>query len=306
MTQSQPITPLNHLLVNIDRSYGARALGYDFLDALKASLEVYQHADDHGKIKKVLNELTVDVYNCRPRIALILRYSRLICKFVSENKTSTGPDVIEYIDSLIQETQQVSDELVKNSLKLIRKNSSILIHTHSNTVNRILEYCVDQKKTPKIIVAAQEEKKTFDLIRKIKKLGLEFSVVPEYVLAHIADDISFALFGALTYNCHDECVMSPGSAAIIAELHHLEIPCYIAMATDKFSLWKDLKKHHTLKRVNMRAMKKEKFEYEKLTFSHDRVPLNWIDGLITEKGICSAKKVRSMFKKRMECKMVDE
>lgn len=304
MTQSEPISPLNHLLVNIDRSYGARALGYDFLNALKESLTVYQHADDYGKIKKVLKELTVSVYNCRPRIALILRYSRLICKYVSENKKATTQDIIAYIDTLIDGTQEMSEELVKNSLKLIKKNSNILIHTHSNTVNRILKYCVEQKKSPKIIVAAQEEIKTLALIRKIKKLGLKFSVVPEYVLAHMADEISFALFGALTYNCHDECVMSPGSAAVIAELHHLEIPCYIAMATDKFSLWKDLKKHHTLKKVAMHPMKQEKYHYEKLTFSHDRVPLNWVDGLITEKGICTPTKVRTIFKKRMECGMV--
>lgn len=291
-----PVTPLNNLFVKIDRSYGARTLGYDFLNALKQTLLGYRYNADSRKVKKCLQELSKAVYDSRPRIALILRYEKLIADFLQHKKSFQMGEIIDYIDQLIDETRVKTQEVVKHGASLIKKSSTILLHSRSNTVFKILNHAIAKGIMPKkVIIAAQEEQKTSALVRKIKELGVPFFVVPEYVISHIEQDIDFALFGALTYNFHHELVMSPGSAAVIAELHHMKIPCYVAMETDKFSLWKDQKKHHTLKSVHMHTTKDEYMCYEKLTFSHDRVPLNWITGLVTERGVCPPAKTKKIY-----------
>lgn len=291
-----PVTPLNNLFITIDRSYGARTLGYDFLSALKQTLKAFEFNDDPKKVRRALEELSQAVYDSRPRIALILRYEREVLDFVQTKKDFELMDIIKFIENLEDQMRVRSNTLIDHGTELIKKNSTILLHSSSHTVFKILASAIEKGGIPeKIIIAGQDEQKTNALIKKVKQLNVPFFVVPEFVVSHIEREIDFALFGALTFNCHDEFVMSPGSNAVISELNNLKVPCYIAMETDKFSLWKDQKKHHTLKSIHMHTTKDQNICYEKLIFSHDRVPLNWITGIVTEHGLSTPAKIKKMY-----------
>src|SRR5690606_25673026 len=177
----------------------------------------------------------------------------------------------------------------------------------SHSVQNILKHLFHEKKQRfSILLVEQDLEKTGDNIAFLHASGIPFRVVPAYMVSHLEESIDMAFFGAVTFQEGGVFVMDPGSKSIISHLKIEHKPIYLFLTTSKFSLWpvKDFKKeiytqsdkrsHHSLKEV----------EFQRIKFSHDRVGVELIDFVVTEKDIFTAhqaqKKFDTLLKARME------
>lgn len=143
---------------------------------------------------------------------------------------------------------------------------------------RTSEYSVK----PRIIVAGQEKEKSERIIQALHKNSFEFFVVSEFSISHVLDQIDLALFGGLTLNSEGALVLGPGSASLIAQLRAHNIPSYVYLPTNKFSLWQE-PRETAFKEIRSKQL--GEIEYNKHVFSHDTLPSEHVTGIITEKGV---------------------
>jgi translation initiation factor 2B subunit (eIF-2B alpha/beta/delta family) len=115
------------------------------------------------------------------------------------------------------------------------------------------------------------------------------------MLSHIHDQIDMVFFGALTLKDTMNFVMNPGALSIITEFHLEKIPIYMFMGTDKFSLWKSKKRGEIFIHKHKRTHIHKPIEYERIKYSHDRVPAKLFKKIVTNEGVLTPLKLKKVF-----------
>jgi len=232
------------------------------------------------------------------------KYAILIDAFCKILKFAKGADETNFIETLSKEIANISAGYQIDRLKMIQvaqeiktNNKNILIYGHSHSVHSILKKMKDDGRKISIIVAEQDLGKTADNIAFLHKENIDYKVVPAYMISHIEESIDMIFFGAVTMQSDGNFVMDPGSKSIISELYLEKKPVYVFLTTSKFSLWSTSessksvyakphkRRHHALTHI----------EYERLKFSHDRIPTDLFTSIITEYGVLSPKETKDLF-----------
>lgn len=287
----------NSQLLHLDKINGSRTLAIDFIKALLYTLDTYE--GDTAK-DKIIAEL-MDLYNlllaCRPRMAMIVADLQ---RFIVYLKNAERQDLDAYKELLrgfLAEIDTQLDSIASGTMSLFSTEKTLLLHSFSHTIQRILTEAVKENRVPKIYVAAQDHAKTAQVIRGLQDLQLAFSVVSEYAVSHILDDLDVALFGCLSLTSKQEIIMGPGSGSLISQLNHAKVATYAILSTNKFSFWEEswetTHKEFRSKQVNGRG-------YEKQVYSHDIVPFSLITGIITENGVLNTEEALNLFKTLQE------
>lgn len=295
---------LGDIFRTIEADLGTTGLLNLVLEVIVKAAKDFRGKQVDGFLKQ-LRELFILIKNTRPRIGIVIYYLFEIWDEIDKRRKSiTNMEelvvMLEDISNLLlKESESDICSLIENGVKCIKDNDSILIHSHSKTVLRIIEKAFKQKKKFRIILAEQEEEKTHDIINFLHMHGISFQVVPEFMLSHIENEVTKVFLGAITLNKNYNFVADSGTRAVVSEFHHEHIPLYNFLVTKKFSLWEDPVKHHTYKVVQKKIEKHSKniLEYEKIKFSHDRVPLDSFDYVVTEKGVFSPKEIEGLYEK---------
>ena len=188
--------------------------------------------------------------------------------------------------------------LIKNSKKLNLEGKTILIHDHSHTVQDVIIHNKKLGKNFKVIIAEQDYDKTHGNIERLHNAGISFQVVPSYMLSHIHKNVDILFFGALTLKDSMHFVMDPGTHSIISEFHVENIPAYMFIETGKFSLWKSKKRSEIFIHKHQRKHHSKPIEYERIKYSHDRVPVKLFKKIITDEGVLNPAQLKLLFEKR--------
>src|SRR3989338_1228727 len=256
--------------------------------------------------------LVLLVKTTKPRIGIIIFHFCQIWDEIQYHRDSiqTLPQlkrvIQRTIDLLTKEAEKDNKKLIINGGACINDNDSILIHSHSRTVLKIVEKAYRHKKKIRIVLAEQEEEKTQDMIHFFQEREIPFIVVPEYMLSHIESEVNKVFLGGITFTNQYSFVTDAGTNSVISEFHHVKIPIYMFMTTKKFSFWEVDTKQQTYK-VTQKKLEKhpEKFvTYERIKFSHDRIPVDLLDYVVTENGVYTPEKIKKVFDK--EYKMRSE
>lgn len=252
-------------------------------------------------------EVMLLIKSTKPRIGIIITY---FCDLWDEleterEKIKTVEQTYAILDKKIANIKKGNKDdlkkIIKTSLTCIEENDTILIHSHSHTVLRVIENAWQKKKKFRVILAEQEEEKTKDIIRFLQNLEIPFFVVPEFMLSHIEHEVTKVFLGALTFSTENTFVTDAGTNSVVAEFHHAKVPIYLFISTKKFSLWRIESKNHTYKIIKKNCCEmgkhgKNSINYETIKFSHDRLPVDLVDQIITEEGSYTAKTILKAFK----------
>lgn len=274
---------LNSQLLEIDKTIGSQALATDVQESLKKTFEAFT---GDRSTENVLSEL-LDLYNtlldCQPRMPnVILPIQKLIVSIHDDPKIELK-DLQEALSAIEEDREERFQRIIENTAKLIGDdNKTILLHSYSRKITRILSALKGKGAEFKVIVAMQEPEKSDKLVQVLHDAGITFTAVSEYSIAHVIPEVDLALFGALTLNTNGRIVMGPGSSSIISNLENSRVPNYILMTASKFNLWEqDTPPAY----VEVRKKRAGAIRYDKKVFSHDILPVEFITGFITEEGV---------------------
>jgi translation initiation factor eIF-2B subunit alpha len=306
MTEAK-LDQLSVVFRNIEAEIGATAM-------VRMALKIIVEAAKNFEAKSVddfleqFREMVCMIKQTKPRIALMIYY---ICELWDrlmefEGGLKSVEEIIgileNNVDLLIKETEVDGRKLVESGVSCIDDSDTILVHSHSKVVLKTINEAWQAGKQFRVVVAEQNEEKTMDIITFLQENKVPFTVVPEYMLSHVEKEVTKLFLGCITFTDDYEFVTDAGTSSVVSEFHHADIPVYMFVSTKKFSLWKGTIKHHTHKMVQKKVhtSAKEILTYERIKFSHDRVPMRLVDKVVTEDGVGSPEKVKNLYDQRFE------
>jgi translation initiation factor 2B subunit (eIF-2B alpha/beta/delta family) len=297
MTHHTNAEALSSLFLETERLIGSRDTCFLAMNSLKESIDSFKGTQN--ELHHEIRSLTKAVTEMSPRIALLIvmmftildqyETDRVQCTSLSQEKEL----LFACIDAVVEKRKKSVEKLLRYSEEIVSDGDTILLHDLSHTVFDILVHAQRQHKKFDVFIAAQEEKQTNIIVQFLHEHHIEFTVIPEFLLAHVMDSITKVLLGAVTINSNKQIISDAGSEAIVSQMQHFGKPVYVPITTDKFSLWQAAEKHHTLKAVHGKTC--DGIRYDKLTFSHDRYSVMQVTKFITNKGCLSAEELSEMY-----------
>jgi len=287
------------LFRNIEVDLGTHGFCIMVLESFALALDQY-----HIKTKKELLHQCTEIFELiqtiKPRYAILIdSFYKILCQASSE-KDSVA-DIIESIYQIKKNVENEMLDLLKSAEAIEADLKTILIYDHSHTVQNVLGHLRDRGQRFNVLLAEQDLNKTEDNVEFFHHHKIPFKVVPAYMLSHLEESIDMAFFGAVTFQEGNRFVMDPGTKSIISELKLEGKKICLFLTTSKFSLWpvkaksnqihvkSDIRSHHIMNKI----------EFERIKFSHDRIAVDLVDFVVTEKGIFKPDELKSEFKKQM-------
>lgn len=296
---------LSEVFRNIETDLGATALSDLSLTVMTDVISSFQakSVDDFFEQFKEVMEL---VKNTKPKFGIIIAAFCDIWDELEKQREKIhcmeDVDVLMHmiVEKLQKEYREKDDQLIQQGVECIKNDDVILIHSHSATIRRILAGALKKKKKFKVVLAEQHRTKTENMVQFLQRHEIPFYVVPDYMLSHIEDEVTKVFLGAVTLSNHLNFVTDAGTNSVVAEFHHVHIPVYIFLSTQKFALWETPHAHHTYK-VEQKRIKTHSdkvLSYDLVKFSHDRLPVSLIDFTVTEEGVFTPEQVKVVYEKK--------
>lgn len=296
----------SELLRGLEAEHGTHDVAKIVLESLTMAVKNFKcsNVDDFCE---QFSELVDVISNTEPKFGILnYHFANLRELFLQDIKSSNFDEkkwkkiATSNIEKIIKNTNQEKGDLIKFSNKLNVDGKTILIHDHSHTVQDALVHFKNIGKKFKVVIAEQDFDKTHSNIEKMYNAGIPFEVVPSYMLSHVHNKIDMLFFGALTLKDTMHFVMDPGTHSIISEFSVLKIPIIMFIGTSKFSLWKSRKRSEIFIYRHKRMHISRPIEYDRIKYSHDRVPAALFTKIVTNKGIFTPSTLKTFFMDRME------
>lgn len=229
--------------------------------------------------------------------SLTLEFQKVIgCENFDESKWKHI--ALKKVEKILKEARKHGTDIMHYAESIDVEGKTILIHDHSHTVQDALIHLKRKGRHFKVVIAEQDFEKSHGNIEAMHNAKIPFQVVPSYMLSHIHDQIDMLFFGALTLKDTMDLVMDPGTHGIISEFNIAAVPCYMFIDTTKFSLWKSKKRGEIFMRKHYHQHHSKPIEYEKIKYSHDRVPVTLFKKFITNEGCFDQKGIKGLYLKK--------
>lgn len=294
---------LSELLRDIEVDAGTSDMALLVFDALKDAIQTLK-VEDNETFYDEFKQLVEVVSRTEPKYAILNYYvSQLLSEFCAL-KEEDGVDykqwAIDHVSRIHDEMQLRTEAILEHSDKIRFEGKTILLHDHSHTVHKVLQYQKKKGKKFKVIVAEQEHEKTHENIEVLHAAKIPFQVVPDYMISHIHKNVDMVFFGGLTVKDTMDVVMDPGAYAVISQFKAMNIPTYLFIKATKFSFWKSKPRGEIYFHKHKRKHSSKPILYDRLKYSHDRVPAQLFHRIITNDGVLTASKLEELFQKKME------
>jgi len=296
---------LSELLREIESDIGTRDMAFLVFESLTSSIKGFKSKNSKDFCEQFSHLVDV-VSTTEPKFGILnYNFTKLMIAFnqIIANKQYSEKKwkklAINEIKRILAKNKKMKKDLLVNSEKFNIEGKTILIHDHSHTVQDVLVHYKKMGRKFRVIIAEQDFEKTHSNIEKLHYYGIDFQVVPSYMLSHIHDQVDMAFFGALTLKDTMDFVMDPGTYGTISELKVDNVPIYIFIETNKFSFWKSAKRSEIFIHKHKRKHHSKPIEYDRIKYSHDRVPSKMFDKIITNKGVFTQDKLKKYFIEKM-------
>lgn len=300
----EKVTNFSKLLRDLEAEIGTRDLANMFLHALLDTIKFFQ-CKDPSEFCKQFKYLVEILSKTEPKFGILNYYMAKFAKAFtgevcgkgySEQKWKTL--VLKHIQGVLDEAKGNKQAILQHAQEIDVEHKTILIHDHSHTVQDVLAHYKKLGKHFKVVIAEQELDKTQSNIERLYAAQIPFQVVPAYMLSHITDHVDMVFFGGLTLKDTMHFVMDPGTHGIISEFHVEHKPIYMFIDTTKFSLWKSKKRGEIFIHKHTRQHHEKPIEYERIKYSHDRVPAELFTKIVTNEGVFTPDGVKKLFEKK--------
>lgn len=298
---------ISKLFLDIEGEVGTTRLNDMVLFSLKKAIHDFREKGEEDFLQQFY-ELLELVKNTSPRIALIIDHFFHIWNVLQEAKKQDHfgnhlyweRKIIDALKIFRKESQHERKMMTKAGVNIVGRKDVILIHSISGSVLDTLFESRKKGKDFEVIVAEQEAEKTMHIVEVLTKHKISFKVVPEYMLSHVESEITKVFLGGVTINSDMNVVCDAGSNAIVSEFHLSQKKIYLFISTRKYSLWRSRIEHHHYKVKSTKTLGYKPIEFQRLKFSHDRVPLDYYDFIVTEMGKMTPGEIKESYKKKYD------
>lgn len=300
-------TRLSQLFREIEVDLGSTHLSMMVLESLEDAVKDLRGQGQHDFFKQLL-ELTEIINNTEPRFAVVIDGFYEVLKLAYEEEIHhpekdyplQKSKFIGKLEKVIQNKVAEERALIKHAKTLAVDGMGILIHDHSSTIENVLIQMKKKGRKFTVIVAEQDPDKTGAIIEYLNLHEIPFRVVPAYMVSHLDDCIDMVFLGALTLKSTMDFVMDTGSNALVSQFHLIKKPIYMFMTTSKFSMWPSEKRTEIYTHAEYRKHSCKPISFERIKFSHERVPLSLFTQVVTEQGVLSPKEVKGFYEKKLK------
>ncbi|MDD2777737.1 MAG: ribose 1,5-bisphosphate isomerase [Methanocellales archaeon] len=274
------------------RIRGAGKIARFAAETIKELAESYNE-DDLEELKKLLMEGARALLNTRPTAISLRNAIRLTLQ------GSNGKTVNEFKESVKSE----ADKFIKNSLKAvetigiygskrIEDSDTLLTHCNSSaSLAVILQAYKDGKKIRAFATETRPWDQGYLTAMELAKNGVDVTLIVDSAVRYIIEDedITSVFVGADTVCSNGAVINKIGTSQIALAAHEARIPFYVCAETYKFSpesLRGELVK---IEERDVREIADPK-KFPKVRFRNpvfDATPAEYIDAIITEKGVIS-------------------
>ncbi len=177
-------------------------------------------------------------------------------------------------------------KIAESGAKLVKNNSTVLIHCHSSTVIGILKQAKKEGKRFKVICTETRPwHQGFISAKQLSEAGIETELIVDSAAMQVMNEVDLVLTGADAVTSDKKLINKIGTAgiALIAKSH--KVPMYAAAQKLKFTDKKSSQIVLEERDVNeiLEGEKMPKVNARNVVF--DVTPLKELSGIITEDGI---------------------
>lgn len=289
---------LSKLLRSVEVECGTSDMALMVFRSIRDSI-LFLKASDNRCFYKEFEALVNNIHKTEPKYAILNYYT---VKLLAEFESIKDKEEINYKEWAITKLEQIEQEMKNNTESIIDcseeinlHKKTVLLHDHSHTVHQVLQRQKSMGRKFKVVIAEQESEKTQENIEVLSESGIPFQVVPDYMVSHIHESVDMVFFGALTLKDSMHFVMDPGAYGIISQFKTLNVPIYVFIKSTKFSYWKSQARGEIYFKKHKRSHCTKAIEYDRLKYSHDRVPIDLFHRIVTNEGVFSPDKIREVF-----------
>ncbi len=234
----------------------------------------------------------------RPTSALLVNTIRkLLIEAKKEFERQTDIDkavntLLEIISSQKNNTLKSIELLSEIGARRLPDNSVVLVHSYSTSVLKTLEKAHLQGKIKKVIVTeSRPGSEGLVMAEKLDELGIQTVLIVDSAVNYVMRDVSIVLLGAEAITANGALVNKVGSSVISLIAYHKRKRNLVAAGSYKFSfetLFGEL--------IKIPQATPDSIDFPQETFAGkvttylpimDLTPPQYIDAIITEKGVTS-------------------
>jgi ribose 1,5-bisphosphate isomerase len=284
---------------------GAGLIARYAAEAIQKLAESYK-GDDWNELKKILQQGSKKLIQTRPTAISLKNALRLI---LQETQGNTVSDYKQSIKNAAQKFIQNSLDAVNKigvyGSKRVKPSTALLTHCNSSAALSVILQAHKEGKMNRVFATESRPwNQGFLTIKKLAENDVDVTLIVDSAVRYIIKDeeIKAIFVGADTVYSNGSVVNKIGTAQIALIAHEAHIPFYVCAETYKFSLESltgELVKIEERDPIEITDPKKfPKVKFRNPVF--DMTPAEYIDALITEKGIITPSVVYEFIKKEFK------
>ncbi len=302
--KNRQIALFSRLFRELEAEIGTGDLAKLVVESLGSSIKSLK-VDGAENFCKQFKDLVDIVSNTEPKFGILnYHFSKLKKEYASHlgehGMKKWKKYAVKQVKKVVKQTKKRKKDLIAHSESLDVEGKTILIHDHSHTVQDVLVNYKKLGKNFRVVIAEQDFEKTYSNIERLHQAKIAFQVVPSYMLSHVHEQIDMLFFGGLTLKDTMDFVMDPGTHSVISEFNLDQTPVYMFIDTTKFSLWRSKKRGEIFIHKHKRAHHSLNLEFDRVKYSHDRVPTKLFKKIITNEGIFTPAAIKKFFMKKLD------
>jgi translation initiation factor 2B subunit (eIF-2B alpha/beta/delta family) len=232
----------------------------------------------------------------QPVMASIFNLVNNLMLNIDKNKYKLPENIVHnYCKKFIQDLEISDESISKQSMELIKNNSTIIIHSYSSTVlNTLLFAKKSGKKFSVICTESRPKNEGIQLAKKLGKKGINVKLIVDFAVFSFLLDADMILVGgdAIT---DTELINKIGTKGLAMAAQHYNTPIYALCSTIKF-----LPKNYQVtinKQKNPKEIIKSKISnVTPINYYFDFTPLEFLTGIVTENKILKPPEIKERIK----------
>ena len=276
--------------IRLDNTSGSAELA-------KKSAEILIELGNQNVSLSHIKNASISLINAQPNMASIFNLVNNLMIKLYKNKDEKPKNIVNnYCKKFLLDSENAEENIRKQALEIIKNNSTIITHSYSSTVLNTLIFA--KKSGRKFSVICTESRPKNEGVKLAELLGNNkinvkllvdsavFSLIPYSDLIFVGGDA--VTDGGL--------INKIGTKGIAMTAHHYYTPTYSLSSSNKF-LPKDYPVTLDQLKDSNEIIKRKLSNVTPVNYYFDYTPIDYITGVITEKGILSPKDVKERIKK---------
>ncbi len=266
------------------------------LELAKRSAELLIHLIEITDSPTQIYNIAYSLFKAQPTMASIFNLVNNLMLNFDKEKDQKPKKIVQNLCKKFLENIDSSDKSIsKQSLKLIKNNSTIITHSYSSTVLSALLYA--KKSGKRFSVICTESRPKNEGIKLAKQLGknkIKVKLIVDSAIFSFISESDMILVGGDAVTDFG-LINKIGTKGIAITAQHYKTPIYALCSTIKF-----LPKNYPLtlkqKKDPNEIISNKISNVTLINYYFDCTPLEFITGFITEKEILKPKEIKEIIK----------